>query len=206
MPRPRFNKLPEEKRALIMRSAAKEFGTHGYENASLNRILETAEVSKGAAYYYFDDKADLFSTVVDYFMDLILGETDWREIELTTETFWPAITTMYSRQYAKVEEDRWMLSLMKAGQRLTAEARTNPLLATAFDRAWQWLKELFGRGQALGVVRTDLPDELLFSLIMHIDEAFDNWFVAHWDETTPEERQKLLMRLIESLQHFLAPV
>ncbi|MBX3083986.1 MAG: TetR/AcrR family transcriptional regulator [Anaerolineae bacterium] len=206
MPRPRFNKLPEEKRALMMRSAAKEFGTHGYENASLNRILETAEVSKGAAYYYFDDKADLFSTVVDYFMDLILGETDWREIELTAETFWPAITTMYSRQYAKVEEDRWMLSLMKAGQRLTAEARTNPLLATAFDRAWQWLKELFGRGQALGVVRTDLPDELLFSLIMHIDEAFDNWFVAHWDETTPEERQKLLMRLIESLQHFLAPV
>ncbi len=65
MPRPRFNKLAPEKRERIMEAAAKEFAAYGYEGASLNRILEQAEVSKGAAYYYFDDKADLFVSATD---------------------------------------------------------------------------------------------------------------------------------------------
>ena len=57
MPRPRFNKLTAEKRESILEAAAKEFATHGFEGASLNQILSNAGISKGAAYYYFDDKA-----------------------------------------------------------------------------------------------------------------------------------------------------
>ena len=41
--------------------AAREFGEHGFEGASLNHILAEAGVSKGAAYYYFEGKADLFA-------------------------------------------------------------------------------------------------------------------------------------------------
>ena len=99
----------------------------------------------------------------------------------------------------------WLLALMKAGQRLSNEARANKLLENAFDRAWRWLKQLFGRGQELGVVRTDLPADLLFGLIVNIDEAFDNWIVAHWDELTMEERHDLLSRMVEGLQRFLDP-
>ena len=62
MPRPRFEKLPVEKQEQILEAAAKEFTAHGYDGASLNRILEEAGISKGAAYYYFDDKADLYAT------------------------------------------------------------------------------------------------------------------------------------------------
>ena len=56
MPRPRIARLAEDKRTRILEAAAKEFAAAGYENASLNRILEHAGLSKGAAYYYFDDK------------------------------------------------------------------------------------------------------------------------------------------------------
>jgi AcrR family transcriptional regulator len=206
MPRPRFSKLPVEKRDLIMRSAAKEFGANGYDNASLNRILEEAGISKGAAYYYFDDKADLFVTVVDYYMGTILGDSDFRDIELTAENFWPTIKTLYIEQYSRAEADMWLLGLMKAGQRLSSEARANALLEHAFDRAWRWLKQLFGRGQALGVVRTDLPADLLFGLIVNIDEAFDSWIVTHWDEITMDERHDLLSRMVEGLQRFLEPL
>ena len=57
MPRPRFQKLAEEKRHHLLETAAKAFAAHGYEGASLNQILEQAGISKGATYYYFDDKA-----------------------------------------------------------------------------------------------------------------------------------------------------
>ena len=64
MPRPRFDKLPPERQATILDAATVEFATAGYENASLNRIIERAELSKGATYYYFDGKEDLYLTVL----------------------------------------------------------------------------------------------------------------------------------------------
>ena len=64
MPRPRFARLTAAKRERIMEAAAKEFAAHGYEGATLNRILVEAGISKGAAYYYFDDKADLYLTAL----------------------------------------------------------------------------------------------------------------------------------------------
>src|SRR5437868_13029147 len=66
MPFPRFHKLPQEKRERLLDIAAQEFATRGFEDASVNRILERAQMSKGAAYYYFEDKVDLFFTVVQY--------------------------------------------------------------------------------------------------------------------------------------------
>src|SRR5690349_22874095 len=88
MPRPRFEKLQPEKRERLLESAAKEFATHGYDDASLNQILEKAGVSKGAAYYYFDDKADLFMTVLDHYVPQIVP-MDLLDIKsLTAENFW----------------------------------------------------------------------------------------------------------------------
>ena len=64
MPTKRFHNLDPDKRAAFLEAAAEEFATHGYTGASLNRIIERAGTSKGAMYYYFEDKADLYATVV----------------------------------------------------------------------------------------------------------------------------------------------
>src|SRR5579884_931866 len=57
MPFARFDKMPREKRERLLHVAAQEFATHGFEGASLNRILEEAQLGKSSAYYYFEDKA-----------------------------------------------------------------------------------------------------------------------------------------------------
>ena len=64
MPRPRFHRLAAEKQAHILAVATTEFAEHGFDGASYNRIIEKAGLSKGAMYYYFDDKTDLYGTVV----------------------------------------------------------------------------------------------------------------------------------------------
>jgi AcrR family transcriptional regulator len=56
MPFPRFEKLAPQKRKHLLDVAAREFAIHGFNEASINPILEQAEMSKGAAYYYFEDK------------------------------------------------------------------------------------------------------------------------------------------------------
>ena len=57
MPLTRFDKLSPAKRERILEVAAQEFARYGYEDASINRMLEQAQMSKGAAYYYFEQRA-----------------------------------------------------------------------------------------------------------------------------------------------------
>ena len=46
-------------RARILDAALAEFGAHGYLDASIDEIAARAGVTKGAVYYWFEDKDDL---------------------------------------------------------------------------------------------------------------------------------------------------
>ncbi|MGN1195708.1 MAG: TetR/AcrR family transcriptional regulator [Acutalibacteraceae bacterium] len=64
--KPTFDNIPEEKRKKILDVAVNEFANNGFENANINTIAKKADVSVGSLYKYFDTKADLFLTSVDY--------------------------------------------------------------------------------------------------------------------------------------------
>ena len=64
MARPRFAKLPAEQQQAIVRAARDEFAGRGFHDASLNRVIEAAGISKGSMYYYFDGKEDLYAYIV----------------------------------------------------------------------------------------------------------------------------------------------
>jgi len=49
----------------LLHAALKCFAQQGYAATSVRQIVDTARVSKPVLYYYFADKADLFSAVVD---------------------------------------------------------------------------------------------------------------------------------------------
>ena len=63
MVRSRFSRLPPEQQRRIVDAAVEEFARHGFHDASLNRVIETAGISKGSMYYYFDGKEDLYAYV-----------------------------------------------------------------------------------------------------------------------------------------------
>ena len=65
MPYPTFFNLPEEKRRRIMDAVWAEFTTVSYMEASINRIIQNAGISRGSFYQYFSGKTDLFSHVLN---------------------------------------------------------------------------------------------------------------------------------------------
>ena len=208
MPRPRFDKLSTKKRERIMEAAAKEFSTYGFEQASLNRILADAGVSKGAAYYYFDDKADVFATTVQYYSRHILGEiTDFAVDQLTAETFWPTLAEIYRQQLLYTFEYPWAMGVFKAVGKVSAQTlEANKPLAAMLAEIQGWLTSFLQHGQALGMVRRDLPDDLLLSIFWVLDDAHDNWLLAHQAELTPEIiEQEVLPRLVELFHRLLDP-
>jgi AcrR family transcriptional regulator len=205
MPRPRFEKLDVEKRARILETAGKEFAAHGYEEASLNHILQEAGISKGAAYYYFDDKADLFTTVLAHYWKHVLEHVRFDVETLDEKTFWPKLSAAYRESMAHMREQPWMLALMRTAMKRTggrdAEGPLGPLTKEILD----WTAALLTRGQVIGVVRGDLPMDLLFSLVMAFDEAADRWFMATWDRIPVEDLGRIVETLLSIAKRLLEP-
>lgn len=67
--KPTFDNISEEKRRKILETATKEFAKKGYHDASISSIASKSGISVGAVYKYFDNKQDLFLTIVDHSID-----------------------------------------------------------------------------------------------------------------------------------------
>ena len=64
MPTDTFFRLPEEKRQRLMDAAWEEFTSVRFSDASINKIIRTANIPRGSFYQYFSDKDDLFAYLV----------------------------------------------------------------------------------------------------------------------------------------------
>jgi hypothetical protein len=93
----------------------------------------------------------------------------------------------------------------KAGGSLPAEMLTEGPLAQLFEQAQFLLVQLLRHGRELGVIRDDLPEELLLSLVVAVDYAHDQWLYAHWSEFSAAELDKAAVRSSDTLCRLLTP-
>jgi AcrR family transcriptional regulator len=191
-----------------MEAAAREFLAYGFEQASLNRILTEAGVSKGAAYYYFDDKADVFSTAIQYYsQDMRTRLGDMPLEQLTVDTFWPTMAGLYHEQFTFLFDRPWAMGLFKIVGKLSPDTvAANPVLADIMEQMQSRLLLVLRRGQALGIIRRDIPDDLMLSLFLSLDDAHDRWLLVHREELTPEMlTATVLPRFIDVFRRLLEP-
>jgi AcrR family transcriptional regulator len=206
MPRPRFEKLPEPKRMQILEAAAKEFAKHGFANASFNRILEQAGVSKGAAYYYFDDKADLFFATIEHYGG------SWTEellqidpATLDRDTYWPTLMDVYRQPFVRYFDTPWAFGVIQVAGQLSEGLVRGGKLNGYYVRLMGWISALIRRGQELGLVRTDLPEELLFTLIGGFDQASDEWLLRHWEALDRAEVERIATQMADMMRRIMSP-
>lgn len=183
MARARFENLEPERKEAILAAAADEFATHGYAAASLNRIIETAGISKGSLYYYFDDKADLFSSVVEATMERLLTVMEGLALsDLEASNYWPTVREVGLRSIDLMKEDTWYVRLAMAFPRLRDEPEAVEGVRPMLEWSREFTTTFLRRGRELGAVRRDLPLGLLVEVTMAVDEAGDRWMVDHLDE------------------------
>ncbi len=204
MPRPRFSRLPTEGRRCLLEAAGREFASHGYGGASLNRIIAAAGISKGALYYYFDDKADLFATVAELAWRELLPEHPLDLDALSTETFWPTLGAAMAEMAKKGRAKPWLAGIGRLIYQPPATVDAERL-AAPFEEARAWLARLLERGRELKVVRADLPGDLLVAVVAAAAEAADRWMVEHWDELEAGRLEDLENELFGLLRRLAAP-
>jgi len=61
-----FFNLDKEKQERIINAGLNEFATKGFQDASTNRIVNKAGISKGSLFNYFNGKKGLYSYLIDY--------------------------------------------------------------------------------------------------------------------------------------------
>ena len=203
MPLPRFEKMPREKRDQILEAAAKEFSAHGYEGAVLNTILERAGISKGAAYYYFEYKADLIATVIRRYWTDFLAEPQSDVRDFTAADFWDRLHALYLHPFDLIEAQPWMLGFSKAVWHLPAEIRASGPMGEVFTDAIDWVRGFVRRGLDLGVIRNDLPEGILINLIMTLDHVHDEWLSDHWEEMEETEFEAFTRTYVDFMQRAL---
>ncbi|MCB9755632.1 MAG: TetR/AcrR family transcriptional regulator [Myxococcales bacterium] len=207
MPRPRFDQLPAPKRRRILDAAAEEFAQHGFDGASYNRIIRAAGVSKGAMYYYFDDKQDLFLTTVEDTLargqeafgslDSVLAATDARG-------FWDAMQGLNRRAWSIFYDDPSLLALGKAllaSPGLTESATYRELVA----RLDGVMRELVAAGVEVGAIRRDLDPALLSAVLLGMGEALDRFLIARVDTLDPAALAGLPERVLDLFVRAAAP-
>lgn len=192
MSRPRFENLDPERQRILFEVASQEFAAHGFDGASLNRILEKTGMSKSSLYYYFDDKADLFTTLIERTMSVLMKRLgDFDPEELTAQSFWSAFEERYEKAVALVSGNGWLIKFGGMFYGLRADAKHGAPTGRVFETARRWVEIVIVRGQSLGVIRQDIPNSLLIDSTMGLFESLDRWVVAHWDDLTDEERRAL---------------
>jgi AcrR family transcriptional regulator len=207
MPRPRFDRLDPAKRRHILAVAAEEFAARGFDTASLNRIIDHAGISKGAAYYYFDDKADLFATVIREGMETFRPPPGAAlDVDgLDEATFWPAVLASYRGLLDSIRQQPWLTALGKMFYGPPPSPAVAALVAGQLDLARAWLARIVERGRAVGAVRTDLPGELLLTMLAAAGEAADRWFVANRERLDREDTDRLALALFSALRRLAEP-
>lgn len=205
-PLPRFHRLDPDRRESLLEAAGDEFAARGYEAASLNRIIEVAGISKGALYYYFDDKADLFSTVLRHACRLVEGAAPLELAGLGRAGFWRGVTRQMLERAALARQRPWIAGIARVMHEPPSDEAVRRVIAEEFAAFQREFRTILDRGRALGLVREDLPDDLLFAMLSGTLTAADRWMVAHWDDLPYEELEEFSAKIFDGVARMLAPV
>lgn len=160
--------------------ALEEFASRGYYEASLNRVIEAAGISKGSMYYYFDGKEDLYVHVTRGAIAQLFARVGVApDLEAAdADSFWSLVADYYLQLMRALAAWPQLAALLRGW---TAASR-NPAVQQAqgdLERAsLPWIEQALVTGQRVGAVRTDVPASLLIAVALGMGEAMDLWLMA----------------------------
>ena len=191
MPTKRFENVDQDRKNKILTAAREEFIRNGYEVASLNTIIKDAEISKGSLYYYFEDKADLYMTVLENAMQEINIKVGGIAAGEFSDDFWGDVENYCKKTIQITFENPELIKLFRGLYHLSTTALKPEPVAEFYVTMKKLTSEIIKRGQDMGAVRKDIPLELLVNIIFSMGEAMDLWFLGRWNEFTHEEIERV---------------
>lgn len=201
----RIKRMPAARRRRLIEVAAAEFGSAGYEQASLNRIIDRCGMSKSSFYYVLSSKADLYEFVVRELIADVAADIDVvAPEEFAGDEFWPRLERFFA-SLTRVSQREQKFLLLGRMFYLQAPDPARTAVSGALGAVRDWVQEVLRVGRRCAAVRTDLPEPLQAELVFRILQVFDEWTIAHYDEFADAVLQELADAQFATIRRTLAP-
>jgi hypothetical protein len=126
-------------------------------------------------------------------MTRVIAEIQFPEPEsLSAATFWDRLREMTLASVRLMDVETWYMRVLHAFYRLREEKAARDATAGVMDRGRELAATFLARGQEVGVIRTDLPLDLLVDIYVAADEAGDRWMMQRWKRLTGTEKHALM--------------
>ncbi len=193
---------PKGTRALLVENAFHEIHAHGYAGASLERILASSGVTKGALYHHFKSKADLLHAVINDAIRPMIAERWMKPLAGTDDPIRAmAESTRAIMMDATPEELRCGCPLNNLSQEL---AGTDEEFRKHLDRvAHDWRAEIqavFERGQRAGNVRGDVDCAAIATLVFATYQGLIGSVKTSRDQESVAAGLSMFLDLLEGLR------
>lgn len=202
---PRFDKLSADRRLGLIAAAAEEFAAKGYKGALLEAIAEKAGIGKSSFYYYFSDKADLCRTVLDEAWGRLAAKGRVDLEKLTAETYWATFENVVKENLEACTDDPWLVDAARFLNRSLPDPSREEVLEEYHLKRRDWEIAWIARGQELGMVRDDVPAELLAAMSLNARQASNLWLLDRMEILGLEVTNRLALHLTGIQRAMLVP-
>lgn len=201
MPRQRLSKLDPAIRTRILEAARAVFAEHGYEQASLNAIIELAGISKGVLYYYFEDKVDLYLAILHEIAEAQAKVMSESKVELSGDYWQDMRMLMYQRAVMVTQDPETSRLFQDLYLQAQKPVDHNPF-RDYLDQENTYALEVIRLGQESGKMRKDMSLPLLSDLLFTISDVLTKSLLVGKGPLPEEELERfadLQLRVIRSV-------
>lgn len=178
------------KRAELLKAAIAVIAREGYSDASLRKVAQHAGYTTGAVTYYFANKEAMVTAVLESMFDEFDAFLTARQDPSDVETM---LTQWLNRTSA--DSDFWPVMFQ-----LLAHARHEPAFAAVIEQRYAKLRQvltaMLERGQGEGVIRGDIPADLLADQLSAISDGWMMMLPVEPERFAPKRLQELLQATI----------
>ncbi|MBL8097198.1 MAG: TetR/AcrR family transcriptional regulator [Anaerolineales bacterium] len=184
------------KRTEILDAAQALIYVKGYEQMSIQDILDELKISKGAFYHYYDSKPSLLEALVDRMIEQVVRLA----LPIIQDPREPALTKMQRffssvGQWKTARKD-FLMGFVRAWYSDKNALLRQKLTARMMHAATPWMASLVRQGIAEGVFHTPYPDQIgmvAFAMVQSMGDVLADWALA------PQPDPAKARKVVESL-------
>jgi AcrR family transcriptional regulator len=199
----RRTRSPERTRAKILEAAFEEIYRRGFQAASLDKILATAGVTKGALYHHFPDKAALGYAVVDEVVRGLMLDRWLGPLETPTRDPLAALQRALRRRAATLTEREIELGcpLNNIAQEMSPlDEQFRRRIDATFDAWREGVAQALERGQAAGTVRRDADARQVAAFVVAATEGSYGLAKGAQNRSMLRSNLEILARFLDTLR------
>lgn len=192
-------------RRQLLDAALAVIAEHGYAEATVDRIVEAAGVSKGVAYYHFESKDDLVTCLLAEGLQEFID--NFREVAQAAPTARDALTAIAER-FGALMFQRPALGRFLVSELWRDDRAWSPVVSPLEEQLVQLLVDQIERGQREGVIRPEI--DACFEAVAIVGMVLTTTLLYLRDTSregavTEARRQQFVAQLCDFVHHANQP-